>query len=103
MEEEIKRLKLENAALLKEVVHLQGLTTSGKNKWIKGFIIVGAVMFIASTFESIYTMFDLGREVIDMSRFKVIFAVIGFVFVAANDSLGSLANSAGKSILEKFK
>lgn len=102
MEEDIK-LKKENELLLKEVLHLKGLQQSGKNKWIKIFIIVGIVMFMAGIWKSLITMFWFEKEVVLMTTQQIVFSSVGFVFVAANDSLAQFANSIGKYLVEKFK
>lgn len=102
LKEENTNLKKANDLLVKEVVYLKGLKTTGKNKWIKAFIVVGSIMFIAGIFESVYSMFIIGMDEVKMSSFKIWFAAIGFIFVAANDMLGDFANSLGKKMMDKF-
>lgn len=103
LRKEIESLKRANNSLLKEVVALKGLKTTGKNRWIRAFIVVGAIMFVAGIFESLYSMFVIGMDEVKMSTLKIGFASIGFVFVAANDSLGEFANNIGKYLVDKFK
>lgn len=100
MEEEIKRLELENDLLSKELLACKEATKKGEDRWMLAFRIVGIVMFVGGIYESLFTMFSLDREVVSMSSFKIYFSIIGFIFFAANKSLGKLANQAGAIMLK---
>lgn len=102
LEKEIARLQAENTLLADELIKVKKLKTSARQKWVYFFMAVGALMFIVSIWESVYTMIDLDREVVTMSNFKLYFAAIGFVFVAANESLGRFANAVGAKLLKAF-
>lgn len=108
-EEEIKlRSELDesdklNGKLVKEIVRLKGIKTSGENRWIKIWIFIGVIMFLAGIWESLVTMFFLDKEVVKMTTQQIVFASVGFVFVSANESLATMANNIGKHLVEKFK
>lgn len=70
--------------------------------WSRLFGWIGVLMFLAATFESLVSMFWIGMDEAPMSRFKIWFAVIGFVFALGNKQLGVFANNLGVLIIDKF-
>ena len=98
---QVDRLNRENDMLLQEIMKLKNIQ-KGKNRWIKIFIFLGMVMFVGGIFQTIYSMFYIGMDVIPMTRLQIWFSIIGFVFVAANDELAGFANTIGKIVIEKF-
>lgn len=78
-------------------------TTRPERIWTRLFGWAGILMFFAATFESFVTLFWLDREVVKMDSFRIIFALVGFVFALANRQLGVFANAVGSTLLNKFK
>ena len=73
-----------------------------EKNWSRAFGWIGFVMFFAAIFETLVSMFWIGKEEISMSTFKIWFAVVGFVFALGNRQLGVFANNLGAIMIEKF-
>ncbi|WP_394749473.1 hypothetical protein [Spongiimicrobium salis] len=78
---------------IKDTVKSTG--TISEKRWMLFFRIVGGLMFLAGIWESLVTLFWIGKDVVAMDPFKLKFALAGFVLIAANKNLGSIANNIG--------
>lgn len=61
---------------LKELT--QKKQSPGEKSWIRLFGWIGVLMFIAGTFESLVTLFWIGKAVVPMDDFRIGFAAGGF-------------------------
>jgi len=77
--------------------------TWSEKVWIFVFRIFGAVMFVAAIWEALYTLFNVNKEVVPISKYQVYFATVGFVLAFGGKSFGIFANNIGAIFSEKLK
>jgi len=98
--DELKKLKEQNAVLENELLKCKNAIKPTEDKWMLALRIVGILLIVAGLYESVYTMFDMSKEVVEMGRFRIGSAIVGFLLFAGNKQLGKIANQIGSIALK---
>lgn len=63
---------------------------------------VGFAMFVGGVFESLVTLFWIGKDIVEMNAFRMKFSIAGLVLSMANSNLRKMAIGIGQKILNKI-
>lgn len=102
MEEEVKKLKLENELLYKELKKVKEIKQGGEKYWI---LIVRLVAFIIGFLPFIpNTLFFIGLndEKTPIGTTEIFFTAIGFAMLWGSSQFSNWANEIGKKITGKY-